>query len=287
MTRKFRKKLKSSDITPPKPSGGGVNQGFVSDIWRELAQARCRADMFRALIKLDIGVNEVEDYNASLNLKLRSNLFKSKKCQGNREVVRVAMKYKLRDANCTVSEVTRKRDKLRREIKSTYGQRTARTRKILKTFCEETDIVRKQLREDYRKKINHLRSKYEKMRNDDIPEDVAGYGEANVFNEKKFSDIKIEVIDVAVIGGDGEDDKLILAEDEKMILRLHPTFSVRDTVTIENIEYEQELGYAKVRFDLAKENEEKLEDEDTFDTVNMAPTFARNDKEKEEEIREN
>ena len=50
-----------SDITPPKPSGGGVNQGFVSDTWRELAQARCRADMFRALIKLDIGVNEVED----------------------------------------------------------------------------------------------------------------------------------------------------------------------------------------------------------------------------------
>ena len=95
MTRKFRKKLKSSDITPPKPSGGGVNQGFVSDIWRELAQAKCRADMFRALIRLDIGVNEVEDYNTSLNLKMRSNIFKSKGCQGNREVVRVAMKYKL------------------------------------------------------------------------------------------------------------------------------------------------------------------------------------------------
>ena len=51
-------------------------------------------------------------------LKMRSNIFKGKGCQGNREVVRVAMKYKLRDANYTVCEITRKRDSYRREKKS-------------------------------------------------------------------------------------------------------------------------------------------------------------------------
>ena len=137
MTRKFKNKQKSSDITPPKNLGGGVNQGFVSDLWIEYTVAKCRADMFRALTRLDIGVNEVEDYNASVNLKLRSENLKQKGCQGNRDVVRAAMRVKLRDANYKVSEIARKKDKYRREIKSTFGLRSVTTRKILRNFCEE------------------------------------------------------------------------------------------------------------------------------------------------------
>ena len=88
---------------------------------------------------------------------------------------------------------------------------------------------------------------------------------------------------MAIISGEDEDDELILTEDEKMILRLHPKFSVRDTVTNENLEYEQELGYAKVRFDLTKENEESLEDEDSFDTNNKTPTFGQENETREKE----
>ena len=56
-----------SDITPPKKLGGGKDQGFTSDVWVELATAKCRTDLFRTLTRLDIGLNEVEDYNSTLN----------------------------------------------------------------------------------------------------------------------------------------------------------------------------------------------------------------------------
>ena len=117
MTRKFNSESHRC-VTPPKKLGGGLNPGFVSDTWVELARAKCRTDMFRALTRLDIGVNEVEDYNASLNLKLRSNYFKSKGIHCNRDVVRAAMKGKLRDSVQISSEITRRRDELRRKIKN-------------------------------------------------------------------------------------------------------------------------------------------------------------------------
>ena len=67
---------------------------------------------------------------------------------------------------------------------------------------------------------------------------------------------------------------VLLTEDEKSVLQLHPKFSLRDTVTIENLEYEQELGYAKVRMELRKENEESLEDEDTLVKSGDTPSFV-------------
>ena len=243
MTRKFKNKQKSSDITPPKNLGGGVNQGFVSDLWIEYTVAKCRADMFRALTRLDIGVNEVEDYNASVNLKLRSENLKQKGCQGNRDVVRAAMRVKLRDANYKVSEIARKKDKYRREIKSTFGLRSVTTRKILRNFCEEAEKTRKVIREEYKRKINHLRKKFESKKKDNIPDDMLSYKEATVFCETKFMELELEEIEVTVI------DDVLLTEDERSVLKLHPKFSVRDVVTIENIEYEQELGYAKVRME--------------------------------------
>ena len=94
MTR-ISKSKPNSDLTPPKKLGGGGSEGFVSDAWCDLARAKCRADMLRCLTRLDIGVNEVEDYNSALNLKLRSNFLKMKGLDNNRDVVRVAMKGKL------------------------------------------------------------------------------------------------------------------------------------------------------------------------------------------------
>ena len=73
--------------------------------------------------------------------------------------------------------------------------------------------------------------------------------------------IEIEDISVTVIGN------VELSEEELAVLRLHPKFSIRNEVTIENLDFEQELGYAKARFELQKENEEKLLDEDSFEAL--------------------
>jgi hypothetical protein len=102
-----------------------------------------------------------------------------------------------------------------------------------------------------------------------VPDDVKEYEAAIVFDSDKYNTMEIEQITVTVIG------QVELSEDEMAVLRLHPKFSIRDEVTADNLEYEQELGYAKVRYELRRENEEALHDEDTFgDTNANKPTFG-------------
>jgi hypothetical protein len=181
----------------------------------------------------------VEDYNSALNLKLRSDFLKSKGLHCNRDVVRAAMKGKLRDSVHTTNEVTRRRDELRRQIKKTYGPRTVTTRKILKTFRQEAEEITRKTKDDYKNKIDHLKAKHEKLRREErgkVPDDVIEYQTAVAFDSDKFEKIEIEEISVTVIGD------VKLSEDEMAVLRLHPKFSVREEVTPEKMDLEQELG---------------------------------------------
>ena len=167
-------------------------------------------------------MNEVEDYNASLNLKLRSK-FKNKGIYSNREVVRAAMKGKLKDAVQTANEVTRKRDEERRKIKKKHGPKTSTTRKILRTFREEAEEIKKKTIEDYKMKISHLRTKNEKLRREEkerVPEEMTDYKDAAAFNRLKYERIEVDEISVTVIGD------ITLSEEELAVLKLHPKFSI-------------------------------------------------------------
>ena len=93
------------------------------------------------------------------------------------------------------------------------------------------------------------------------------YKDAAAFNRLKYERIEVDEISVTVIGD------ITLSEEELAVLKLHPKFSIRGEVTHEKLNFEQELGYAKVRIDLRKENEEKLEDETSFKT-NKEQTFG-------------
>ena len=59
-----------------------------------------------------------------------------------------------------------------REIKEEYGQGTATTRKILKDLHKEAEEKRREHRETYKEKIDHLRTKCEdrkKKENEELP----------------------------------------------------------------------------------------------------------------------
>ena len=58
---------------------------------------------------------------------------------------------------------------------------------------------------------------------------------------------------------------IILDDDEQAVLRLHQKFSVNQTLQEGNLEFEQELTYAKVRMEVGKELEEKLEESETLE----------------------
>ena len=62
----------------------------------------------------------------------------------------------------------------------------------------------------------------------------------------------------------------ILTEKDKSVLRMHPKFAVRDKIDDEELDFQEQLGYAKQRYTLLKEEEERLDsDDDDEDDLKM------------------
>ena len=139
MTKKVKPQKTNSDKTPPKKLGGGKYLRVMLEAWKDLTMSQCRLDLLRTLICLDLGLNEVEDYNTALNLKLRSIILKAKGNLKNRGVVRGAMNLKLRDEICEANKYTRIRDKYRREVKKEIMYNKGHTEEI-EDFCGKGQV---------------------------------------------------------------------------------------------------------------------------------------------------
>ena len=244
--------------TPPKKFGGGPDQKFTSEAWNNLAVSQCRREMLRILVKSDIGLNEVEDYNTELNLKLKSKALRDQGPLSDRGVVRAAMRKKLKDENHVVDELTRERDKVRRKIKSKFGNKSVKTKAIIKTLKSESDIVRVDLRLKYKNKMAHLKQKFDKKRKQvaDKPTKYDEFKMAKVYDKEKFDGIEVGNIEVCIVGD------IDLSEEERECLKLHPKFAIRDKITDEELDFQQELGFAKLRYSLLKEEEEAMDSDD-------------------------
>ena len=81
---------------------------------------------------VETGLNEVEAFCSGLNLKFRSKAFKEKGTKATRGVVTEVMRAKLSDEVRKLDEFYRERDKVRREIKTIYGQKSVTTTAIIK-----------------------------------------------------------------------------------------------------------------------------------------------------------
>ena len=245
----------SDQNTPPKQFGGGPDTQFTTDSWDKLAVSQCRLEMLRILVKSDIGLNEVEEYNTELNLKLKSKALRDRGPLSNRGVVRQAMRQKLQDEVRLRDECTRDRDKMRRLIKSIYGFKSTTTKAIIKKLKTDSDKVRVELRQKYLSKIAHLKRKFEKRRVEEKankPAKLHGFEDAKVFS-REFDSIVIDDITVSKVG------KIVLSGEEMSALRIHPKFAVREVIDEEEVEFQEELGWAKLRFKLLKEEEERLD----------------------------
>ena len=178
------KPIYSDHTTPPKQFGGGPDTQFTTNSWDKLAVSQCRLEMLRILVKSDIGLNEVEDYNTELNLKLRSKALRDRGPLANRGVVRQAMRQKLQDEVRVRDECTRERDKVRRQVKLIYGFKSTTTKAILRNLKNDSDKVRVELRQKYMTKIAHLKKKFEKRKAEakaKKPVQMSGFEGAKVF----------------------------------------------------------------------------------------------------------
>ena len=59
--------------------------------------------------------------------------------------------------------------------------------------------------------------------------------------------------------------KVEISEEEKEVLRLHPKFAILNDINPVDMAWDMELGFGKLRYQLSRENEEKLAPEDEIE----------------------
>ena len=88
---------------------------------------------------------------------------------------------------------------------------------------------------------------------------MEGLEELSIFSKKKYDEIEKKNIEIKVLG-DAE-----LKDNERMILGMHPKFSVMQKLPEDALDLDKELAFAKVRMQLNKENDEKVEEGDAVE----------------------
>ena len=92
-----------------------------------------------------------------------------------------------------------------------------------------------------------------------------------LFSKEKYEEIEIEECVIKVVG------EIDLDDDEMKVLCMHPKFAIVECIDETENKFEQEMGYAKVRYELNKEYEEKVDGEEEVE-------MTREEEEKIEEI---
>ena len=238
---------------------GGSDRRVALKVWRSLAESMARVNLLKTLIKEGMGLAELEEFNLGVSSKFKSTKFKNKPPSDPKvrdSVMGRAMKLKLADEQCLLRELCEERTSLRRTIGKKLVKNSRPYRHFMYELKQEEWKVKKETTEKFKNKISHLKRKYSKedqeTRNQEerAPVDLQEYDDVLiVFDKKKYEELLVDSYKVEIIG-----DIKISAEEEK-VLKLHPKFCVMNKLQEVEFEQEQEASLAKMRMEIAKEEE--------------------------------
>ena len=124
-------------------------------------------------------------------------------------------------------------------------------KKTISMLNDEAKKIRKMERRKFKKKAEHIRKIRDEIETRELekcPEEMIMFKDIKVFKKREIDKMKEEFVEVSIIGN------VELDTDEKAILKLPPKFAIRRKLDIVNFKTEQEMGMAKVRYQVHKDN---------------------------------
>ena len=128
-----------------------------------------------------------------------------------------------------------------------FGKNSWKTRRIMKMMRKEVKMMKKDLAEKNREKIEHLKKSYTKKENkmmQDIPDKIRMFEDISIFQEETTKEEETCPEHKVPILGPVDLDK-----DEIAALELPPNFSILEKLKEENFNVEQEMCYSKLRWE--------------------------------------
>ena len=235
----------------------GTETRVMGKVWSQVAISEERIILLKNLIKIGVGVAEVEELGANIHSKFKSNSFLSRVNDGeivSKEAIKQIMILKLRDERKHLRDLMRKKKMLREKIEKDMKKNSRPSRRLLQEFRNQSAKVRIEHREKYRQKVEHLKRKYRDSKEElsrKIPEDLTALGGLRIFDPSRYEEIEKEEYDIKIIGD------VEINEKELQVLKLHPKFAIPQRLHRGGLDVEEELANSKLRMTVSKELEEK------------------------------
>ena len=225
----------------------------------KLIEADERGKLLKELLRNNVCFNEEEFLIQKPDKKFRvlgekENVLDKK----HEEIVKVTLKYKIKDNDLDGVKLRKKRDKLKWKLEMSLGMRSQEWRRIFEDIRALGVKHRDKIRKKNRKKVKHLVRKHGRRPKsgwEDLPKPWrTTMGNPRIFNDKEDL-LKEDVKEPMVVKGMEED--LSLTDSEMELLKLGPKFCVYKNLSEEEFETDIEECIMKVKWDLMKDDGKK------------------------------
>ena len=245
------------------PNKGGIDLSSELKLWRRMAESEMRIWLMSELSEVRVGLPEIEQFGLNLECQFRSKKFKNVKNNSAKlKLVSQAMRIKLNDEKEYVKELKVLKNEARRALGDKLITNSKPYRNAIKVLRMKSDKVKAEYKTKYEQKINHLKNKYRDDESDmmnDVPEEVKDFKDLSIFSKEKFDKVEVKSYKARIIGN------VQVSEEEEMALGLHPKTALNERVPDDDLEVEKEICYAKIRIQLNKELDEKVEGEEDYE----------------------
>ena len=144
----------------------------MNKVWSDIAVSEVKMRMMQELRTLNVGFNEVEEFNLGLMYNCKSQKMKDSRNNPTKKVIKAAMEIKLNDERLFNKELCNERNKWRRKMAIMIGNNTKPYRKLMNHLNNEATKEREKHEAKYIEKVKHLKKKYtedEEGKLDEVP----------------------------------------------------------------------------------------------------------------------
>jgi hypothetical protein len=198
----------------------GMDPSVNKKTWQDLAATEMRLQLMSDLVKYNVGLADVEEFNIDLRNNLRNLPSERATVIQNSRLVRAAMSVKIYDEQVTRTKLIRARNIARTKMMNTLGRNTRKYRTVIKNLRQDARVTKEEFKKAYNQKMEHLKLKYretEEEKLDKVPREIEEYITLSIFDRDKFENLEELTYEITCLG------ELYLSPKEKSILRLHPT----------------------------------------------------------------
>ena len=230
----------------------GLDPSVMQKTWEDLAATEMRLQLMSELIHFNVGLADIEEFNLDLKDNLKNMPSEKAKEKQNMRLVKAAMSVKIHDEQTTRTKLIRERNIMRTKLMRQLGKNTRKYKTVIRNLRKAARDTKAIYKTIYDAKLPHLRLKYRETEEEKLDKISAEIGELitlSIFDREKYDRIEELSYEVTCVGD------IELSSEEKSILKLHPKFSIIETLQENTIHFEQELSNAKLRIHINKELE--------------------------------